>query len=215
MSESMIGVPNNHVDENGIRWRRTRCHMCHMNCGIFAGVDTATGRLVEAKGPTRRRGRGAVQPSGRAWPACHQVPLPSQAHQPPAQARGRTRRGQVGADILRPGHQGDFREATRAHRQVRPRDARVVRGHVPFRPPVGAQPLHEPAGQPRQRGGPRHHLLVLELLPEHGDGGLAGRVYDAGLAPAVEHDRQLGQAAAPSDTPPRRRCGASSRAARR
>ena len=49
MSESMVGVPNNHVDENGIRWRRTRCHMCHMNCGIFAGVDTATGRLVELR----------------------------------------------------------------------------------------------------------------------------------------------------------------------
>lgn len=46
---SMKGVPNNTVDENGIRWRRTRCHFCHMNCGIFAGVDTKTGRLVELR----------------------------------------------------------------------------------------------------------------------------------------------------------------------
>ena len=51
MSEtvSMKGVPNNTVDENGIRWRRTRCFMCHMNCGIWCGVDTKTGRLVEMR----------------------------------------------------------------------------------------------------------------------------------------------------------------------
>ena len=52
MSEtpSMAGVPNNTVDENGVRWRRTRCHFCHMNCSIYAGVDTKTGRLVELRG---------------------------------------------------------------------------------------------------------------------------------------------------------------------
>ncbi|MDD6739768.1 MAG: S-adenosylmethionine synthetase N-terminal domain-containing protein, partial [Coriobacteriaceae bacterium] len=51
MSEkvSMLGVPNNTVDENGIRWRRTRCFMCHMNCGVWCGVDTKTGRLVEMR----------------------------------------------------------------------------------------------------------------------------------------------------------------------
>ena len=47
---SMAGVPNNTVDDNGIRWRRTRCHFCHMNCSIYAGVDTKTGRLVELRG---------------------------------------------------------------------------------------------------------------------------------------------------------------------
>lgn len=46
---SMKGVPNNTVDENGIRWRRTRCFMCHMNCGMWCGVDTETGRLVEIR----------------------------------------------------------------------------------------------------------------------------------------------------------------------
>ena len=46
----MAGVPNNTVDDNGIRWRRTRCHFCHMNCSIYAGVDTKTGRLVELRG---------------------------------------------------------------------------------------------------------------------------------------------------------------------
>lgn len=51
MSEkvSMLGVPNNTVDENGIRWRRTRCFMCHMNCGVWCGVDIKTGRLVEMR----------------------------------------------------------------------------------------------------------------------------------------------------------------------
>lgn len=51
MSEkvSMLGAPNNTVDENGIRWRRTRCFMCHMNCGVWCGVDTKTGRLVEMR----------------------------------------------------------------------------------------------------------------------------------------------------------------------
>ena len=46
---AMAGLPNNHVDENGVRWRRTRCHFCHMNCGIWCGVDTRTGRLVELR----------------------------------------------------------------------------------------------------------------------------------------------------------------------
>ena len=45
----MLGVPSNTVDENGIRWRRTRCFMCHMNCGVWCGVDTKTGRLVEMR----------------------------------------------------------------------------------------------------------------------------------------------------------------------
>ena len=50
MSEvSMKGVLNNTVDESGIRWRRTRCFMCHMNCGVWCGVDTKTGRLVELR----------------------------------------------------------------------------------------------------------------------------------------------------------------------
>lgn len=47
--QSMKDVPNNHVDENGVRWRRTRCFMCHMNCGILVGVDTQTDRVVELR----------------------------------------------------------------------------------------------------------------------------------------------------------------------
>lgn len=42
--------PNNWIDDNGVKWKYTRCFFCHMNCGLEVGVDTETGRIVEIKG---------------------------------------------------------------------------------------------------------------------------------------------------------------------
>lgn len=63
--------PNNYVDENGIKWKYTRCFFCHMNCGLDVGVDTKTGRIVEIKGNEKegtvlcdrmgKRGEKAIQ----------------------------------------------------------------------------------------------------------------------------------------------------------
>ena len=79
MSEkvSMLGVPNNTVDENGIRWRRTRCFMCHMNCGVWCGVDTKTGRLVEMRPNEGRAPFSATASVTRAKKQSSSTTIPS------------------------------------------------------------------------------------------------------------------------------------------
>lgn len=42
-------MPNNYVDENGIRWRYSICHFCHLNCGVIIGADPKTERIVEIR----------------------------------------------------------------------------------------------------------------------------------------------------------------------
>ena len=42
-------MPNNHVDENGVRWRYSICHFCHLNCGVIIGADPKTERIVEIR----------------------------------------------------------------------------------------------------------------------------------------------------------------------
>lgn len=42
-------MPNNYVDENGVRWRYSICHFCHLNCGVIVGADPETERIVEIK----------------------------------------------------------------------------------------------------------------------------------------------------------------------
>ena len=110
MSEvSMKGVLNNTVDENGIRWRRTRCFMCHMNCGVWCGVDTKTGRLVELR-PNEEEGTVLCNRLGEKGERAIKFHYhPKRINHP--MKRVEQGRGQVGGDLLGSGHRRDFREA--------------------------------------------------------------------------------------------------------
>jgi anaerobic selenocysteine-containing dehydrogenase len=43
----MLIPHNKYVDDKGIRWTKSRCFFCHMNCAILVGVDTETETIVE------------------------------------------------------------------------------------------------------------------------------------------------------------------------
>ena len=42
-------MPNNYVDENGVRWRYSICHFCHLNCHVIIGADPKSERIVEIR----------------------------------------------------------------------------------------------------------------------------------------------------------------------
>ena len=141
-----------------------------------------------------RRAIGALPPHGRAWRQVHPVPLPPEAHEPSAEARRRTRRGQVGADIVGSGARRDRRKAPGHQGRVRPRGARRVGRHLPFRPPMGAHALHQPVRQPRQHHRPRHDLLVLDVHAQHGHARVAGGDDDPADGFGGQHGGRVGRA---------------------
>ncbi|MEG0324494.1 MAG: molybdopterin-dependent oxidoreductase, partial [Raoultibacter sp.] len=52
----MATIPHNkYLDENGIRWTKSRCFFCHMNCGILVGVNDETG-VIEEIAPNDQHG---------------------------------------------------------------------------------------------------------------------------------------------------------------
>ena len=43
-------MENKYVDENGVKWTKSRCFFCHCNCLMRVGVDQESGRIVEIQG---------------------------------------------------------------------------------------------------------------------------------------------------------------------
>jgi anaerobic selenocysteine-containing dehydrogenase len=49
MASAKTKMPNNYVDENGVRWRYSICHFCHLNCAVIIGADPKTEKIVEIR----------------------------------------------------------------------------------------------------------------------------------------------------------------------
>ena len=136
----------------------TTCFNCESACGLLAYVDRDTLQVRKFEGnPEHPGSRGRNCAKG---PATHQPGHRSRPDPVSAQARGRPRRGPLGA--------GELGRGARRHRRPDPaRDRRgpPERGHVP-RGPAGRGRLHRAgAGRVGRRRPQLAHQHLLERRP--------------------------------------------------
>lgn len=170
---------NKEIDENGIQWTQSRCFFCHMNCSLFVGVNTKTGLIekIEANEEQGSMNCERIGANGENAIRFHYHPKRINHAMKRVGERGEDKWEEIPYDqaldeiAAKPcGTQG----------KIRPRNHGRFRRHLPFRPPVGAQPLLEPVRQPRQHHRSGYHLLVLDLYGQPVHVRLAAGVGNAG-----------------------------------